>query len=314
MLLTTPDEARGDEFSDVTPSSPNSLSSSFLQQNESDEEGSPQRPYQTAIQPSEQPDRSAVRLLPALRLEEQKSVESDRGTPKTCRNSAVNKEFSSERTAMTQRRPHVSSNRLIRVRERGSPNSKRVVFRVGGSAKPDPLTRSLLGQVLGRCLVRSRQSNKSFRYVVSIKKCGLPHSPENLSAGEQSMANKSTSMSKEERGAPLGGGTLFPGGREVTIEQSVINESAEETMLHDYWTRKDEIEEKYGRMERGIDKEEMVEINLKLTRGTSGLDILKEISALREYYANVKTLITQQKLIELQDVLNDFQKRIAVRS
>jgi hypothetical protein len=63
----------------------------------------------------------------------------------------------------------------------------------------------------------------------------------------------------------------------------VIKESAEETMLHDYWTRKDELEEKYRKMGRDVDVEELAEISLKLTKGRGDAELTRTIYGIKEY-------------------------------
>jgi hypothetical protein len=127
-----------------------------------------------------------------------KSAEAGRLSPQTCR-ASVSIESKLERMAMTQRKPHNSSRRLIFDTERGTP--KRLVLRFRGghnNNNKDRQTHSLLGQVFEH----HRPSNRSFQYMVSVRKCGgYVQSPQNLSAAEQSTGNKSTSVSKDDHPA-----------------------------------------------------------------------------------------------------------------
>ena len=188
---------------------------------------------------------------------------------------------------------------------------KNIVIHVGGSPKCKNLTQSVLGQVLDHCLDR-RKPNRSLKYNV-VRKGLQPSLADNVS-GETSTANKSTSLSKEEHFVFPSLGEALASQNEFERDQFVIKESEEETMLHDYWQKKDEIEEKYKRLQKDLEVEEAAEISLAVGRVKKEGQIVKDVGLIKEYYANVKSLLSQQKIIELEELLSEYQSFLGVRS
>ncbi len=310
FLATVPDATEGDELCDSSVRHSNSDACSIdLSQEEG--EGSPQQPYETRTRSNLRHQLRLTTLRGIKRLPlgaiSPRPEEVGRTSPATCR-SAITQDFG------ISLKPRNSTRRLPMQSERTTP--RRLVIRFAGG-RSDRLTHSMLGQVLDRCFDQRDRTNKSVRYVVSLKKFGQISSSENGSSVEQSSGNKSTSVSKEEHVAIPSLGTVLSlqdaaTARELGVDQSVIKESAEETMIHDYWTKKDEVEDKYRKMGRQVDVEELAEISLKLSKGQGDPELMKSIYAIKEYYANVKTLLAQQKLMEQEDLLKEYQRRISV--
>ena len=108
--------------------------------------------------------------------------------------------------------------------------------------------------------------------------------------------------------------------QKISKEESVIQESVEESMLTDYWQHKDELEEKYRKLLASFESEEVAEIKLRtakllVKKGDSETkakpeDVLEVISSVKEEYEITRSLILKQKISEIEEMLSKFQKKI----
>ncbi len=97
--------------------------------------------------------------------------------------------------------------------------------------------------------------------------------------------------------------------------QCPIPELAEENMLHEYWQRKEEVEEKYRRLLADLNSEEAIEIKhhiLKVGPSASpgclaARDVVKRVS---DEYDRTRALLLKQQLIELEELLTSYRAQI----
>ena len=103
--------------------------------------------------------------------------------------------------------------------------------------------------------------------------------------------------------------------RQKTSKQEyAIKESAEESMLTDYWQRKDELEEKYSKLLMNLELEEAAEIKCRTARLLNGKgkseDMIEVISSVKEEYEITRSLILKQKISEIEEIISKCQKKI----
>ncbi len=85
-------------------------------------------------------------------------------------------------------------------------------------------------------------------------------------------------------------------------------------ILKEYWQKKAEIDSKYEKMLVQIDKETNLEISVKLThagKGGPASQLIDELSKIKEYYEGVKDLLAEQKIVEQEELLKEFQHRVS---
>jgi hypothetical protein len=93
-----------------------------------------------------------------------------------------------------------------------------------------------------------------------------------------------------------------------------------DNMLTEYWQLKDQLEEKYNSLFAALQLEEASEINhrtSKLLRCPADLQthtVLDTIATIKEEYENTRSLLLQQQLVELEEILTDFQHRLGKNS
>jgi len=120
-----------------------------------------------------------------------------------------------------------------------------------------------------------------------------------------------------------GRGAVFKGTSKLyklgnqSIKEEIIIKTEESILLRKYWARKRQIDEKYEKMEIQIDKESNFEISLKIDRTQTGGEdaaskMIDELSKIKEYYENVKDLLKQQKIIEEEELLQEFQTKVGL--
>lgn len=93
--------------------------------------------------------------------------------------------------------------------------------------------------------------------------------------------------------------------------ENVIRESADESMLHEYWARKDEVEEKYGRLLAELDSEEKTEItHYALREPQNGQSVCDRVLEVRHDYERTRELLLKQKIVELEEILAEYKSKI----
>lgn len=96
-------------------------------------------------------------------------------------------------------------------------------------------------------------------------------------------------------------------------EEQIIKESAEESMLRDYWLKKEEIEEKYQKLFADLKREEEQEISMKIkklknTNKNSAGEFLDILINLNDYYTTTTNLLQQQRIIEIEQLLTEYKE------
>ena len=96
----------------------------------------------------------------------------------------------------------------------------------------------------------------------------------------------------------------------------MIQESAEEGMLTEYWQIKDELEEKYRKLMASLEVEEAAEIKMRTAKlvmrekMARAEEVMEVISEIREEYDITRSLLLKQKIQEVEDTIGQFQKRL----
>ncbi len=122
-------------------------------------------------------------------------------------------------------------------------------------------------------------------------------------------------MGVDKRGGSFGGPFRVSRAR-ASHDESVIQESIEESMLTDYWQQKDELEEKYKRLLDSLEVEEAIEIKYRTGRlmagkSTTGAESVMElISAIKDEYYVTRSLLLKQKILEVEEAIGQFQKKL----
>ena len=86
-------------------------------------------------------------------------------------------------------------------------------------------------------------------------------------------------------------------------------------MLHEYWQRKEEVEEKYRHLLADLNSEEAIEIKhhiLKVAPSAPpdclmALDVVKRVS---DEYERTRTLLLKQQIVELEELLTSYRAQI----
>ncbi len=92
---------------------------------------------------------------------------------------------------------------------------------------------------------------------------------------------------------------------------SVIREFADESMLHEYWMRKEEVEEKYRRLITELESEEKAETEYYTRKSAGrGKNSAERIISVRQEYERTRVLLLQQKLVEIEEVLSEYKSQI----
>lgn len=94
---------------------------------------------------------------------------------------------------------------------------------------------------------------------------------------------------------------------------NAIPESEEESMLHDYWATKEEVDQKYKLLFDKLKQEEDEELNLRIeklvaTNNKSATAFLDTLSSVKENYDKTRRLIQEQKLVEEEQILLEYQE------
>ena len=88
----------------------------------------------------------------------------------------------------------------------------------------------------------------------------------------------------------------------------------ESNLLNEYWQKKAEIQKKYKDLMVKMDKELVIEINMKILKLKEDQDMLNgdidELDEIKEYYENSKSLLNGQRIVEQEELLNQFKERI----
>lgn len=100
-------------------------------------------------------------------------------------------------------------------------------------------------------------------------------------------------------------------------QESIIEETSEETMLTEYWQVKEDVEEKYKKLLNNLEIEEAFEIKLltkKLMKGNiiKPEELASKINEIKEEYDFTRDLILKQKITEVEELINKFQRKLLV--
>ena len=83
-------------------------------------------------------------------------------------------------------------------------------------------------------------------------------------------------------------------------------------LLRMYWKEKERIEDKYKKMIANIEKEAAIELSRKIStlRNTkTALESIEDLSKLQDYYEDSKFLLNEQRVMEQEELLKEFQKK-----
>ena len=92
-------------------------------------------------------------------------------------------------------------------------------------------------------------------------------------------------------------------------------EEMESDLLKEYWKRKGEIEEKYRKMLADLDKEASVELKYKINtlKDSNEKDnAVNDLSKIKEYYEDSRSLLIEQRIIEQEELLKEFQNQAKI--
>jgi len=97
--------------------------------------------------------------------------------------------------------------------------------------------------------------------------------------------------------------------------ENEIIRSIANNMLQGYWEKKKEVEEKYEKMYNNLIIEENIESDFRISKyGTncqnSQMGIKEIIENVRNEYNATRLLIMQQKIMELEDVINQYKQDV----
>ncbi len=81
------------------------------------------------------------------------------------------------------------------------------------------------------------------------------------------------------------------------------------TRLFAFWERKQALEEKYRKLLCDLEVEEASELNLRIGK-VRPETVEDEISGLKIYYQSVKALIGEQRILEEEDLVREYQNRL----
>ena len=87
-----------------------------------------------------------------------------------------------------------------------------------------------------------------------------------------------------------------------------IEEVEEESMLFDYWEKKEEYNEKYKKIMKELENEERTEIRCKISKLLDNKEINDTIQQIHEEYNMTRDLILKQKILEEEAILSQYGK------
>ena len=94
------------------------------------------------------------------------------------------------------------------------------------------------------------------------------------------------------------------------FDDNIIEESAEESTLHEYWLKKEDIEEKYAKLLANLDAEEKAEITHYAIKARFNAKAGEGILHIKDEYDRTRDLILKLKLMELEEILDGYKTRL----
>jgi len=85
----------------------------------------------------------------------------------------------------------------------------------------------------------------------------------------------------------------------------------------DYWSIKKELESKYNKLQSELEIDEATEIKIvtkQLLKGVANKNQLNEISEIKEKYEISKSLLQQQRILEIEELISRFRYKLSKQS
>ncbi len=297
QVFTAPDLPAGDDSFEALPEPlPGSLDCS------SDDEGCPRRPYATISKaisktsPHKRTKALYIRPFPSVKPASPTSASAYASPDQSCFSVHINlkesgseaKEESKDMTSITKATDSSGGS--------GTAPHKHVDLEPVRRASYKMVHRSALGPLFGRRPPRAPDVDPTKAGRKWIKNVRLDLTDYMKKRPKQSRDQQRNEVVLE-------------------LEESINEESQQVSTLHQYWVRKEAIDGKYEKLMLQLDREQNVEINLKVshTAGNSSQQatkVVEDLGKIKDYYEGVKSLICKQKLFEEEELLRDYEIKL----